>query len=153
MKKNNIWFDAIFAIAFLGFGIALIFASVKFFKDYNHDKKDCTQKVKAQVIDYEYSPPIDDEDEGSYHPVVEYKIDGKTYRKTLINYSKEPKEGTYITIYCNPKNPEEIFFKENTGLYMAPIGSTIFTLVGGVFTVKIFIDIKRNKNSGYEIYN
>ncbi len=138
---------SIMAFFFLAFGIALIVATVVFFKDYKHDKANCTEKVKALVVDYEYDPPEDEDEEGTYRPVIEYKIDGKTYKKILKNYSKKPSEGNYITIYYNPNNPEEIFFKENTGLIIAPIGSTVFTIAGIILTCLAIREFKKTKKS------
>lgn len=145
MKKNSILFDAVFSLVFLGFGIALICVTVMFFKDYKQDKAKCTEKIKALVISYEYAPPVDSEDDADYRPVVEYEYNGKTYTKTLVNYSKTPKEGSYIVIYINPENPNEIFFKDNTGLILAPIGSAIFATVGIFFTIKLIKDLRQNK--------
>ena len=154
MKKNSILFDVVFSLVFLGFGIALVCVTVKFFKDYKQDKAKCTEKVKALVINYEYEPPIDDEDDGNYYPIIEYEYNGETYTKTLVNYSENPKRGSFITIFINPNNPEEIFFEKNTGLYIAPICSAIFSTVGIFFTVKLIKDLKQNKRiKEEEMYN
>ena len=149
-RKSGFKIFVIMAIVFLTFGIALTIATVFFFKNYNEDKNKCTEKIQALVIDYEYVPPASDEDKGSYHPIIEYEYNGETYTKTLVNYSKNPKEGSFITIFINPNNPKEIFFEDNTGLIMAPIGSAIFTVSGIFFVYMAVKERKKDKQLIYE---
>ena len=149
-RYSNTVHLTIMAVFFWGFGIALIIATVFFFIDYKQDKANCTEKIKALVVDYKYIPPVDEEDDGDYRPIIEYEVNNTTYTKTLTNYPKNPKEGSFITIYYNPNNPEEIFYEDNTGLFMAPIGSAIFTVAGVFLTYLAIREHKKNKQNYYE---
>jgi hypothetical protein len=144
-KRSNTKLNLILAVFFLLIGIALCVVTVIFFKNYYQDKSRCTEKIQAIVIGYKYIPPATDEDDADYRPIIEYEVDNKTYTKILTNYLKRPKEGSYITIYYNPTNPNDIFFEENTGFYLAPIGSTVFSIAG---LALVYSAIREHKNKG-----
>ena len=82
--------------------------------------------------------------------IVEYIVDGKTYREVSSIYSNNPKSiGTEVDIKYNPKDPSEIIWVNDSINIILPIISILFILVG-IFIIKKNI---KNKNISSNVNN
>ena len=79
--------------------------------------------TKAVVVDYVLRNEIKDIDHSSttiptYYDIVEYEVDGKTYRKGCdtpsSSYTPPDNIGNVITVYVNRNNPNDVIFKNAT---------------------------------------
>jgi len=84
------------------------------------------------------------DDDGLQAIIVEYTVDGQSYRKTSNSYSNMPKSmGTEVDLKYNPANPKDaIWVNDSTNIVM-PLAGGLFTLVG---VVVIVIATKKMKN-------
>ena len=102
--------------------------------------------IESVVVDYKIVYVDDNRlggrfPEPNYFNIVEYEMDGKTYRKTCDTPASKntPPDtiGKIITIYVNPHNPEDVIFRNSTHIILTVaclVVPTIgFVVIGFVF--------------------
>ena len=100
-KPMKPWQGILFGLIFAVIGIGLLLFSVSIIKNYNQKNKTYTETTSV-VVDYAY------DDEGLEAIIVEYTVDGKSYRKQSNSYSNMPKsKGTQVKVKYNPNNPSD----------------------------------------------
>lgn len=131
------WQGILFGLVFALIGSGLIWFSVNIITEYNKKNSEFRQ-VTGQVVDYNYN------DDGLQAIIVEYTVDGQSYRKTSNSYSNMPKStGTEVDLKYNPTNPKDaIWVNDSTNIVM-PLAGGLFALVG---IVVIVIAAKKMKN-------
>ena len=131
------WQGILISSIFVIVGIIVLFFSVKNIKTYNEKKATFTEAT-AKVIDYAH------DDEGLQAIIVEYNINGVTYKKQSNVYSNMPKSiGTEVGIYYNPNNPADAIWKNDSTNIIMPLLGGIFTVVG---LIAMFFSVKQNKS-------
>ena len=72
-------------------------------------------------------------EEANYYEVVEYEIDGQTYRKTCDTraHNNKPEMGKVITIFVNQDNPKDVVFSNSTHIVLA-VACTVVPVGGFV---------------------
>lgn len=130
--------------AFIG-GIFLIIAII-LFASAKKKRKNCTQIIRATVVDMERSDTIsmDGMRMVSWYPVYEYRINGKviTKRSYIGSARQDFYPGQMVTLYVNPENVNEFYCpEEKTGMIRK-----IFGFVGALLIVlSIIISILMKK--------
>lgn len=122
------------------FSLLLLIASAGFcyvsMRFYDKDKlKRCTAYVCGKVICVE-RPSLGSGKRG-YHPVIEYVVDGKTYRNryNLGRSAQYYKQGDDFHLLYNPNDPNEIT-QEDEDLERA---SKIYAIVAIVLVALLFV--------------
>lgn len=78
------WQGILFGILFVVVGVALLIYAVKTISSYN-EKNETYQEIIGRVVDYDYDT------EGLMALIVEYQVNGNTYRKISNEYSDNPR--------------------------------------------------------------
>ncbi len=129
---QGILFGVIFAIV----GICILLFSVLNIRNYNQ-KNETYIETTSKVVDYAYN------DEGLEAIIVEYTVDGQSYRKTSNSYSNMPKsKGSEVMIKYNPDNPSDVIWVKDSANIVLPLLGGLFTLVGIIIFV---INVKKVK--------
>lgn len=129
----GILFGSVFAIM----GIVFLVNSLSTIKTYNEKDKIYTE-TDSVVVDYDYNA------EGSKAIIVEYTVDGQSYRQQSYSYSSSPApQGSRVKIKYNPNNPEDIIWASDSKTIMFPIVGAAFTVVGIVIIIS---GIRSGKN-------
>lgn len=133
------WQGILFGLIFAIIGGALLWFSVSSIKTYN-DKNETFKPVVATVVDYNQN------DEGLQAIVVEYEVDGETYRKASNSYSNMPKSiGSTVEVKYNPLNPKDaIWVNDSTNIIMPLIGG-VFALIGVIIIISSAIKMKNGE--------
>lgn len=123
-------------------GIACVIIGIVMMVSHFNSQKTQTAETTATIIriDSELETDTDGFETRWYSPVVEYKVNSKSYEKQLPNKrttnSTEYKVGDTVIIQYNPEKPEEISSKgDNGGL----IGGIFFIVVGIIVAISSFI--------------
>lgn len=116
-------------------GIGLLLFSVSDIKNYKQKNETYTETT-AEVIDHDY----DSDDLAAI--VVEYTVDGQTYKKQSNSYSNNPTPlGGEVKVKYNPDNPSDaIFANDSTNIIPLIIGG-MFVIVG----MSVFIKGARSR--------
>ena len=110
-------------------------------------------KTRAVVIGYvlRYETDYNDDHKTNvptYYNVVEYEFDGEKYQKTCdtpaSTYSPPNEQGNITYVFVNPKNPNEVVFRNSTHIIFIVI-SYIVSVVGFVCIVLIFHKARKDK--------
>ena len=133
-KKNLL--GGLFALVI---GIGLSIYSIFYLKSFN-EKKDTFKEVIGSVVDYKYDYSDNNGFNESAAVIVEYVVDGKTYKVESGSYSSIPDSlGTKISVMYNPTDPSDAYIKgEESNSIIMPIVGGVFTLVGIAFLVQFF---------------
>ena len=124
------------SLLFLIIGVGLLVYSFYRIKDYN-EKNKIFEETEARVVDHEH------QDEDNYAIVVEYTVDGNTYRKTSSTSTNHPKSiGTIVKIKYNPENPEDMIWSNDSTNIIVPIVGVLFA---GIGVYGIIYSIKESK--------
>lgn len=135
-KPMKPWQGVLFGLIFVIVGIALLCFAVSSIKTYN-EKNETFVETTSKVVDYKY------DDEGLQAIVVEYVVDGQTYRKVSNSYSNVPKSiGTEVSVKYNPNNPQDAIWTSDSTNIILPIFGAVFTLVG---VIVVIFSIKKGK--------
>jgi len=135
-KPMKPWQGVLFGLIFVIVGIALLCFAVSSIKTYN-EKNETFVETTSKVVDYKYN------DEGLQAIVVEYVVDGQTYRKVSNSYSNMPKSiGTEVSVKYNPNNPQDAIWTSDSTNIILPIFGAVFTLVGAIVVIS---SIKKGK--------
>lgn len=130
------WQGILFSSIFVVVGIIMLFFSMKNIKIYNEKKATFTETT-AKVINYAH------DDEGLQAIIVEYNINGITYKKQSNVYSNMPQSiGTEVGIYYNPSNPADAIWKNDSTNIIMPLIGGLFTLVGLIFMI-VYIKVSK----------
>ena len=136
-KQLKPWQGILFGIIFIIFGILFLFISISTIKTYNEKNKTYIE-TNSKVVDYEYN------EDGLQAIVVEYVVNGETYKKVSNTYSNMPQEiGTVVLVKYNPVNPQDAIWSSDSTNIIFPIVSVVFILTG---VIVIIISIKKRKN-------
>lgn len=140
-KPMKPWQGILFGLIFLFAGIEVLLLSVSTIKSYN-EKNETYKEVTSVVVDYDYN---DDDLEAI---IVEYVVDGQTYRKKSNTYSSVHKmKGTEVKLKYDPNNPSEaIWVNDSTNIVM-PLFGGAFSLAGVFIIINSFKMMKKEKNS------
>ena len=123
----------------------IIMVGISFFaiQLMNSDKKKCTYKVQATVIDIVYQSHYHDDPYtttilGNY-PRYKFTYNGKDYEVTANiakDYSHE-KVGDIVTLYINPDNPEQFHAdsEKHYFFYIVLILVLVFVIFGVIMLV------------------
>lgn len=129
--------------------VGIIFIGVGIFMFIQHKNlvKNCTEEVKAVVVDMKEEFSSDD-DEGRYiyYPIIEYKVGENNVRTTMSKGSSNPeyKLNDKVNILYNPNNTKEFIVK---GDKSSNIFSIIFIGLGVLVAgYGAFVLIKKNNN-------
>jgi hypothetical protein len=138
MKPLNV---ILFGLLFTIIGVGLLIISIASIITYNKKNKAYIE-TSSVIVDYAYN------DEGLQAIIVEYKVDGKEYRKKSNAYSNSPKSiGTEVAIKYNPNNPSDaIWVKDSTNIIF-PLFSILFIFAGIFITISNLKKIRDNKNN------
>jgi len=102
------------------------------------------RSVAGKVVDFQQR--VSDEDEQvSYAPIVEYRIDGQTYRFAGDNYKNRPAYaiGEAVDVLYDPEEPDQARMNDFANLWGIPLA-----LVGvGVLLLVISLGMLRRKRS------
>ena len=131
----------LFSLIFFIIGIVILLFGYKESEKYNEKSKKYIQ-IDAYVVDYAYS----ESDEGNTTKaiIVEYEVDGKTYRKQSSVYTSNPKSIESVEkIKYNPENPEDIIFEKNETSFVLYLVGAVFTFVGLLLTIIFAIVTKK----------
>ena len=101
---------------FLGIIFGIIFIAIGVFMYIRNDTlvKNCTEEVKAVVVDMKQELSSDDDGTSyMYYPIIEYKAGNDTVRITMSTGSNIPKYqiDDEITVLYNPKKTKEFIVK------------------------------------------
>lgn len=133
----GILIGSVFAIM----GIVFLINSLTIIKTYN-EKDKIYKETNSVVVDYDYDA------EGSKAIIVEYTVDGQTYRQQSYSYSSSPApQGSQVKIKYNPNNPNDIIWVNDSKTIMFPIVGAVFTVVGIIIIIS---GIKSGKKGGNE---
>lgn len=139
---SSVWKRGTFWIAFililLGVGV-LAFAS--YYTVAIRKKLNRYVEISAVVIDYKESiSETDDSYTILYAEIVEYEVDGITYKATNSASSSNPKrKGSYLKIAYNPANPADCIFvgSENLLFIVLFVLGAGFLAIGILFAVRL----------------
>lgn len=98
----------------------------------------CTEEVTAVVVEMVEHKPRGSagtmKRRSTYSPVFEYELGGKqySYASKVSSYPPEFSEGERVTIWVNPNDPNEIYYKPSAALVLMSI---LFRFLGGVLAV------------------
>ncbi len=133
--------DILLGFIFVVIGVGLLLYSVVMIREY-HQKNETYVEATSRIVDYTYN------DEGLEAFIVEYTIDGQSYRKTSNSYSNIHKsKGTKVMIKYNPKDPSDAIWVHDSINIIIPLFGGAFALAGicaVVFGVK---GMKKEKNA------
>ena len=130
------WQGILFGILFVVVGVALLIYAVKTISSYN-EKNETYQEIIGRVVDYDYDT------EGLMALIVEYQVNGNTYRKISNEYSDNPRTiGSEVSLKYNPDNPEDTIWTNDSTNVVLPVFGGLFTLVGALITIRAIIKVK-----------
>ena len=134
-------------------GLFLIVFGISSIIDYNSKSKTFTQ-ITGKVVDIKSRENSDtDTDTGhteyytEYAPIIEYTVDGKSYRYESFYSRSQPTLNTEVEMKYNPNNPEDVILKNDANYGILPIVGVVFLLVGAFFGVLGYKSVKRRKNN------
>lgn len=140
-KPMKPWQGILFGLIFSIVGIVLLFFSVKTITSYNQKNKTYTE-ITSVVVDYAY------DDEGLKAIIVEYKVDGKSYKKQSNSYSNMPKsKGAQVQLKYNPTDPNDVIWVNDSANIVLPLVGGLFTLVGFIVIVSSAKKMKDEKDT------
>lgn len=140
LQGMNIHLFLIFIFAFLG--IVFLICSLGMFFSYKKKKKNCTQLVKAEIVDVVRFESTDFDIHNptvSWYPVYEYKVNSVCRRKqaSVGTATKKYVVGDVVDLYVNPNDLDEFYRPSNT----EKIIYSILFLVGVFMLASCFICI------------
>lgn len=93
------------------------------------DKNKTYTETISKVVAYDHN------NEGLASIVAEYTVEGRKYRLTSNNYSRNPKsKGTEVLVKYNPKNPEDAIWSNDISVFLIPLLGLLF-VIGGIITL------------------
>ena len=122
-------------------GIVCIVIGIFIMVTHFTNKAKQTAETTATIVrvDSEVETDTDGLETRYYYPVIEYKVDDKTYENRLpdsgSSNSTEYKVGDSVTITYNPENPNELSKKGSIG---GLIGGIFFIIFGFIAIISIF---------------
>lgn len=138
-KPIKSWQGILIGLIFLFAGISLLIYSIFTINTYN-EKNATFVETTATVVDYNY------DSEGLKAIVVEYTVNGETYKKASTTYSNNSKSiGTEVSIKYNPNNPKDAIWTIDSTNIIMPIFSIAFIFFGSIILFINFKTIKKNK--------
>ncbi len=139
-KPMKSWQGIIFGLIFAVVGIWILLVSISSIKSYYQKNKTYTE-ITSVVVDYANN------DEGLKAIIVEYIVDGKTYRQQSTLYSSMPKSiGTQVKVKYNPNNPSEAIWVNDSTNIVLPLVGGLFALIGIIFVVNSLKQVKGGKD-------
>lgn len=124
VKELKPWQGLLLGMVFTIIGIVILYFGISSINEHNLKKETYTE-VTSKVVEYEYNS------DGLQAIVVEYIVDGQTYKKISDVYTDVPLIiGTEVSLKYNPKDPKDAIFTTDGSNIIVPIAGAIFTLVG-----------------------
>lgn len=124
VKELKPWQGLLLGMVFTIIGIVILYFGISSINEHNFKKETYTE-VTSKVVEYKYNS------DGLQAIVVEYIVDGQTYKKISDVYTDVPLIiGTEVSIKYNPKDPKDAIFTTDGSNIIVPIAGAIFTLVG-----------------------
>ncbi len=121
-------------------GIGLLVYSYFTIKSYNEKNKTFVE-TESTVVDYQYD--TNEEGQELRAIIVEYIVDGRTYKKESTSFSTITESiGDKVMIKYDPRNPSDAIWKNDSSNIFIPIVGGVF-VIGGIL---IFVNyIKQHK--------
>lgn len=117
------------------FGMVILTGGILYAK-YFYDFKQNAEEVTAEITRIEEDRNVNGDLE--YRAYVSYTYDGTDYEDVYLDFfSNSMREGDKITLFCDPKEPEEVMGKSWGGfvsLILIGLGA-VFVLVGLIFAI------------------
>ncbi len=146
-RPLNAWQKILFGSIFLIIGVSLLAFSYFHIQDYQR-KSQTYVSTTAYVVDYQENSSDD-----LVAIIVEYVVDGQTYRKTSNVYSNTPRSiGTHLSIKYDPNNPKNMIWGTDSTNIILPAVGVMFILGGIIIIVSGVKGISRESNTEYD-YN
>ena len=147
--KLKPWQEVIVGIIFIIIGVVSLILGKNLMVE-NNEKSKTFIEVTGYVVDYEYQDRYDYESPAS--EIVEYVVDGETYRVTSSVSSTNPRSrGTEVLLMYNPSDPSDVIWVNDEGNLIILIVAVIF-IIGGIYiTIKSVIKLRHNTD--YKIDN
>lgn len=131
----------VFLIVFIAFFAVGIFLLVQQIKATQYTAIDAVAVDYRVVYESDYSSFSPNRQVPNYYYIVEYEIDGKTYKKTCdtpaSKYNPPDDLGKIITVYVNPNNPKDAVFSNSTHILLTTL-CIVVPVCGFVGTYFIF---------------
>lgn len=86
-------------------------------------------KTTATIVDVELEDFGGADDGPSYSAIVEYSVDGVTYREKLDSRSSSYKVGKNVTVLYDPNDPSVVHSSGTIGIYFIVVGVLILTVL------------------------
>lgn len=133
------WQGFLLGLIFAIIGFAILCSSVSSIKVYN-EKNETYIETNSKVVDYTYN------DEGLQAIIVEYVVDGQTYKKYSNTYSTAAQSiGTEVSIKYNPNNPNDAIWTVDSNNIVLPLFGIAFLLIG-IFIMFTSFKNRNNQN-------
>jgi hypothetical protein len=112
----------------------LLSAIIVLFIDKTKNNKKYTMEVTAKVIDYE---KVENTKIQYVYPIYSYFVDKKEYCviSPILYKKKFPEIDSELTIYVNPKDPGDIFFKPSNVRITLYLISAIFSIIACIVII------------------
>ena len=118
-------------------GIGLLVYSYFTIKTYN-EKNSTYVETESTVVDYKYD--INEEGQELRAIIVEYTVDGRTYKKESGSFSTITESiGSKVMIKYDPINPSDSIWKNDSSNIVIPIVGGAFVICG----ILIFVNYKK----------
>ena len=144
---SSVWKRGTFWIAFIMILVGVgVLVGASFYTVATRKKLDRYVEINAVVIDYKES--VSETDDGytiMYAEIVQYEVDGITYKATNSASSNRPKrKGSTLKIVYNPANPADCIFVSSSNLLVIVLFvlGAGFSALGVVFAVRLFRTVK-----------
>ncbi len=136
-RPLKLWQEVLAGLFSIALGILVLYFSISSIKTYN-EKNEVYVETTSKVVDYKY------DNDGLKAIVVEYVVDGQTYRIVSGSYTNMPKSiGTEVSIKYDPNNPQDAIWTLDSANIILPILGIVFTLAGIVVVIS---SIKKGKS-------
>ncbi len=144
---NSVWRRGTFWIALIASLIGVgVLAFASYYTLATRNKLSRYVEINAVVIDYKESiSETDDSYNILYAEIVQYQVNGVTYKATNSASSNSPKRiGSQIKIAYNPANPSDCIFvsSENLLFVVLFVFGAAFLAIGILFTVRLVRTLK-----------
>ena len=122
-----ILFLSIFVLIFGVLGTTMVYSAYR-------KEKTCSMPTTGRIIDYNdhsYN------NKHKYTPIIEYRVGDQVFSsETNIRFNYHPfKKGEYVSVYYNPKSPDEFYMKEYDLRTLYILGAVFLLVSIGIIIV------------------
>lgn len=156
----------VIGLTFLMAGLITSIVGIVAMTTTKHLKEVCTETATGTIVDYETKVSQHRERRGgsrshsyrtvtrtTYPAIIEYEVDGRTYRITAnTSSSVKPEIGKRETVHYNPDDPDEAYTGKGLGISSAVIlgPGILFAGVGVFIMIFVPLSIKRAEKTRQE---